>query len=761
MALVAAGLLAAVAAPAFAQDGEQPDIRKEGNYVILKPHPGGKGWPIRDLFDAIAQATGRSILFESGTQIVKNKTVEWTGPHRIQEGELFYWLQAVLSYHGLVLVPVGPPGASGQQQWFALDSANANLTSHPLYLAENEILKYAERDGLYVVTTFTLKHIKDVGRVRQALSQLSTKTAGLGRMNDIPGHRAVIVGDFAPIVAAMKRLLDFIDVPNVNIEPRMEVVQLYHAVASELEPIISELIEQSVVAGQPPRNRNQTTPQQEPEPKIIADPRLDALIIYAVDSHMRRIKELIHTLDVPNANRRQRIHFRPLKHTDADEMAATISDLIERTGVVGGGTRSTSGSRRNTTNRNRPNTSNQGAQQSAFGGGVGEGDAVIIADNRSNSLIIHASPTQYDSIDQLITRLDQSRPQVLIETALVELAIDDSLALGVELFASNNDIGVDTDGDGVADSLTSERKLFGASTFGLSTPTEEVINGVTVPGRSPILGTGFTAGIFKDGRLPVLLTALQSSGRAKILTMPSVVTNDNKEATLTFERTTSFRQSIRDDTGDRRDSFDTVTATTNLTISPTIASDNYLRLVITQSVQNFGTRPAPDAPPDQVSRDISTNVTLPDRYTVVLGGLVQEEERSSVSKVPILGDIPIFGFLFRSSSDSSSPSHLFLFVTPRILRDTERFEDYVRLTWEKKLLSEDLFGSELGIIGGNFVDPSRISAAERARIIERSGALDAARLKAPVTEQERIRAARDAARAAGRGAELPTPTNDR
>lgn len=732
-----AGLLAcALTTPALAQDGEDGQPLPEDDQIVrLNPREGG--WKIPDLFRAISEMTGASILFEEQNAVIKSKTITFIGEQPIPKTRLFDWLQAVLSFHGLVLVPVGPPGPDGQQQWFALDQANANLTSKPVYVPEDEILDYADRDGLYVVTSITLKYIKDSSRVRQALSQMSTKTAGLGRINDIQGSRSLIIGDFAPIVAAMKRLVDFIDIESPSTEPYMEVIQLQHAVATELEPILQELIEQSTLAAPRP-GRQPAQPDEEPEPKIMADPRLDALIVYAVETHMNKIKDLIAKLDVENTSYRQRIHFRPLKHTDADEMAGILQELITDAGVAGG-SRTTSG-RRNTRNPAQPN------QPGAFGGGVAEGEPVIIADRRSNSLIVHASPTQFDEIDELIQNLDRSRPQVLIETALVELALSDQLTLGVELFGSSNNILVDTDGDGVGDTLTESTKFFGTSLFGFSSPVNREVDGVTVPvGRSPNLGTGFTAGIFKDGKMPVLLSAFASSGRAKIATMPSVVTNDNEEATLRLERTTSYRQSIRDDTGDTRDSFDSVTATTELRISPTIASDNYLRLTIDQTVANFGSRPQPDAPPDQTSRTVSTNVTVPDKYTVVLGGLVQREERSSVSKVPFLGDLPILGWLFRTSDDSSTPSHLFLFVTPRILRDTETFSDYHRLTWEKKLLQDDLFGSEVPITGGNFHGPNATeSAEERLRRIEESGELDGPRLKAPPTEEERIDMARRA-----------------
>lgn len=751
---VAAAALLAGTLPALAQDPGAPP--REEKVVRILPQDGG--WKVEDLFRHIHKATGRSILYDSSPQgKVKTAKVEFVGEYVIRENELFDWLQAVLSFNALVLVPVGPKAPDGTQQWFCLDQANAMVKTRPVYIDEKDIFKYEDRDGLYVVTSVVLKNISDTQRVRTALTPLATTTAGIGRVQDVQGSRAIILGDFAPVVAAMKRLIDYIDVENVNIEPRMEVVELKHAVASELEPIISDLIEAS---DQPARQqqRQQQQLEEEPQPKIIPDDRLDALIIYATDKYMTKIKTLISQLDV-ETKARGRLNFVPLRHTDAAEMASLLEDLVN--GAARNATTSRTSRSSRTTNRSQPaNVQGGGPQGGPFGGSGSEGQPVIIPDPKSNSLIIHASPTQFEHIAQLIDDLDKSRPQVLIETILVELAMTDSLAIGTELFGAQNGIAQDTDGDGVVDTITDASKYFGVTGYGLSDVVTTDVNGVSVPtNRSPIIGTGLTAGIFKNGKLPVLISLFQSSGRAKILTMPSLVTNDNREATLRISRTTSYRENVRDDTGTNTDSFQEVTAESLLTISPHISSDNYLRLEIEQTVSNFGTRPSPDAPPDRTERSVNTEVTLPDTYTVVLGGIIQDEERTSVRKVPILGDLPIIGFFFRQSEDTSSPGRLFLFVTPRILRDMERFTDYHKLTWERKLLQDDLFGEETKIPVANFHGPAAPeSATEKLRRLEKSGALDGVRLKAPLTDEERREAAeREARRARAEPAPAPPP----
>jgi len=167
------------------------------------------GWKIDELLEYVSKTLGISILYDSGNATFKQAKVEWFGTHDVLESELFAWLQAVLSYRKLVLVPVGPKSPDGKQQWFVMDQADPNLKSRPYFIDESEVFDFADRDGLYVVTSLRVRDTVDPNRARNALSPLSTATAGIGRIQD-NGH-FLIVGDFAPSVAAMKHLLDRIN----------------------------------------------------------------------------------------------------------------------------------------------------------------------------------------------------------------------------------------------------------------------------------------------------------------------------------------------------------------------------------------------------------------------------------------------------------------------------------------------------------------------------------------------------------------------
>jgi hypothetical protein len=183
---------------------------RDPNAPVVRLAPKEGGYRIEELF-ALAQKTlGVSILFDSTNATFKQAKVEFVGEHVVGRDQFFPWLQAVLSYRKLVLVPVGPKSPDGAQQWLVMDQADPNLKSRPVFIDEGDVFDYADRDGLYVVTTMRVRDTVDTTRVRNALSPLSTQTAGIGRIQDLPGS-FLVVGDFAPVVAAMKRILDRIN----------------------------------------------------------------------------------------------------------------------------------------------------------------------------------------------------------------------------------------------------------------------------------------------------------------------------------------------------------------------------------------------------------------------------------------------------------------------------------------------------------------------------------------------------------------------
>jgi general secretion pathway protein D len=315
-----------------------------------------------------------------------------------------------------------------------------------------------------------------------------------------------------------------------------------------------------------------------------------------------------------------------------------------------------------------------------------EAPAQVVADDISNSLIITASKTKYAELLEVIKKLDIRRRQVLIEAAVVELTsrLDD--VLGVEL------AGIDLKSADTTD--PNYLRAFGFSDFGLSTLEDTTGNGFPDQ-RIPTVSTGFTGGIFSgDGfAIPFLLYTLSREANANILTMPSILTNDNEEAeiqALDSEPTKSFNTY---DTGGTSESFAGYEdAGITLTISPSISAGNYLKLQVKLEVSDFD-ESSDSNPPPRSERVVSTSVTIPDGHTMIIGGVLLNDETTIENKIPILGDLPLLGWLFRSKSETTRKANLYVFITPHIIGDD--FANLDDISYKKKKEVEALTGDVL------------------------------------------------------------------
>ncbi len=744
--------------PPPVQDPPAPPARPGEEVIVAPPPPPGKpgdeyisitapaeGFTLLGLLEGVNRQASRSVIFDSTIKKkIEGLKIQFIGSYRIPKSRLFDWLQGVLSFSQFILIPIGPDGA---EQWMVVDLVNQAIRSRPTYVREEELAAWKDRDGVYIVCTLRAKNLdqNDSQRARTAIQQLLTTSANIGRINEVPGQNAFVIADFAPVVYAAKRLLEAMDMPVLENVQNLIRVPIRFALASDIEAMLNDLLAGTGPNGQPRRQPNPQMLQVKPDPQIISDNRTNSIILYAVPEDVDKIKVLIEQLDTEYSGK-SKIRFRTLMYQEATDVQGVLQDLISgTTSSTGRSTSSRTGGRSNRTNR--PATApGQPAPQPFGGGSAGEGEPVIIADEKNNSLIIHATEDQYRDLTELIDKLDRPRKQVLIETALMELTVGDSLEYGIDLYGVSKDVAVDTNGDGVVDTLSDAKSFFGLANFGNSTVATVDVNGVEVPvGVSPNIRQGFTAGIFNNGSIPAILHALQTRSPAKILTMPSIVTSDNQSATIKTTDTVPFQTTTF--VGPNQTpttSFDEVSAETSLTISPSISADDFLRLNIKQQVTSFRAAPAGSRPPT-TSRDIETELMVPNAATVVLGGIVSSQETETLSGVPILMDIPLLGFLFRNSSTSLQKTNLFLFVTPTIMNDLKSFSDFHRITWEKKLQQDKLFGDEVDLLGAKFLGPSVPRSAQDAmQWIEDSGSLDAYRYRGEPSESQRLEGARKA-----------------
>src|SRR5262249_23549665 len=194
---------------------------------------------------------------------------------------------------------------------------------------------------------------------------------------------------------------------------------------------------------------------------------------------------------------------------------------------------------------------------------------------------------------------------------------------------------------------------------------------------------------------PLLINALATTDKANILSLPSVLVNNNSPATVKTEENRPTLQSQQGTATTSQSVGQPRTAGITLDISPTISPNNYLRLNINLQVSRFVGAFDPNSATGggiTLSRDIKTQVTMPSGDTMVIGGVIEDQESHQDAGVPILKDIPLLGFLFRSSSDTNDKTNLYFFVTPTIL-DEDDFDDLWQVSLQRKMDAERYIGS--------------------------------------------------------------------
>jgi type II secretory pathway component GspD/PulD (secretin) len=264
------------------------------------------------------------------------------------------------------------------------------------------------------------------------------------------------------------------------------------------------------------------------------------------------------------------------------------------------------------------------------------------------------------------------RPQVLIDVTLVEVTRSDTFEYDLNLVANAKSAVV---GNIVIDPI---QRLDSGSRL------EAGFNLLDQDGNP----TGQTKAFYSDEKVQALLTAIQRKNYGRVLARPKILVDDGQEGQIiTTDETTYVKESIQiPQTGapiTTRD-FMPIKASIELQITPHISEGNLLRLAVHLSRDDFGTRPLPGAPPDKATSEVTTTVFVPDNHTVILGGLVKLNQSKGGSKIPILGDIPLVGGLFRSVDNSDVEKKLYVFLKANIVRpyNESRLADLQKISAE-------------------------------------------------------------------------------
>lgn len=616
------------------------------------------GVTIENLIVMVSNLTGKVFIYDK--EALKAKPpANLSKALQVKESEVYALFETVMSGMQLALIPKvleTVKGMPGIEVITIVKREESSKTGTPV-VPGDEAGNLLNRDQM-VTAVIPLKYAsaRDILAPAQALLSDPRNVLASETLN------AIIITDYALNVKRIQGIIAMIDRKQQDV--LLEVIPLQFASATELDPKLNQLV-QTLQRAQPPRP-GVPVPQQE-QVSIGSDFRTNALIVLALPDRMVQIKDMISKLDVRPDRTPTNLHVYRLKHARADQLATVLQSIFGGGGATG-----------STTPRSgAAGQPLRGADAVAGGATAPPNQQVqvsITADLQNNALLVVATPDVWDAMEVFISELDKRRPQVVIEAAIFEINDNDQFDLGVEI----------TDAGTPADKKT---RGFANSNFGLGTLSDTDGDGIADIKIPDSTLSGLTAGLFRGaaGKLPLLLHALAEKRKINVLSLPQVTTNDNETATLTLTEVVTTVSTTTTTGVVQAGAGATTSAGITLKITPHISADNYLQLEVELTVSQFQARPTANAtvPPPVTNRSVITKVTLPNTYTVVIGGLVSDELRETVTGIPILQDIPLLGNLFQRTVKDGTKVTLYIFITPIILGDPD-FTDFKRLTLRKQ-----------------------------------------------------------------------------
>jgi general secretion pathway protein D len=524
--------------------------------------------------------------------------------------------------------------------------------------------------GDQVITQiFTLRHENPNNLVPILRPLISANNT----INANPASNALVITDYAGNLERIGRIIAALDLPS---NTGVEVVPLQHAVAADLAPLVQRLSDSGGGAQVPgvPSAGGGTT--------VLADSRANALLIKAANpARLAQVRATIAQLDRPSTllgpgGGMWVVH---LKNAEATRLATVVRAAF---GAIGGGSGASTGGGGAPSPVQQPqaNAGAQGGQGGASpqataavtGAAAPSTGGFIQADPATNSLIITAPEPLYKQVRALIDQLDSRRAQVYIESMIVEVSGGDAADFG---FQWQGLLGQSGDRTGLA----------GGTNFTPAGGVGNIISVNTGAVQGQInLGQGLNLGLLRAYNgvtsLAAIARVLQSQAETNIVSTPNLITLDNEEAKIVVGENVPFitgQFTGAGGTGGNANPFQTIERKDvgiTLRIRPQIGEGGAVRMTIFQEQSSVKTDTAAgttNAGPSTTKRSIENTVVVDDGAILVLGGLIEDRFVTNKSKVPLLGDIPWLGALFRSESRERRRTNLMVFLRPVVMRDAE------------------------------------------------------------------------------------------
>ncbi len=570
-----------------------------------------KNADIEEFINTVGKNLNKTIIIEPS---VRGK-INVRSYDLLNEDQYYQFFLSVLDVYGFAVVPMN----NGVLK--VVRSKDAKTSAIPVVDDTNPGV------GDEMVTRVVPVRNVSVRELAPLLRQLNDNAGGGNVVHYEPSNVLLITGR----AAVVNRLVEVVRRVDKAGDQDMDVIKLKFASAGEMVRLVTNLNKDGTNQG---ANASLLL-----SPKVVADERTNSVVISGEPKARARIIQMVRQLDRDlQSQGNTRVFY--LKYGKA-------KDLVD---VLKGVSSSIAADKKG------------GATATATGGAsIGGGQLAISADETTNALVITAQPDVMAELEQVIAKLDIRRAQVLVEAIIVEISDGDGMNLGVQW--------ANTNGGGTQFTDT------GLPIGSLAIAAKDYKDNGNTDGLSSLAGSfsGMAAG-FYHGDWAALVTALSTNSKNDILSTPSIVTMDNKEASFNVGQEVPVQSGSQSSTTSDQ-VFNTIerkTVGTKLVVTPQINEGDSVLLNIEQEVSSVAQKQATGTAnlgPTFDTRTVKNAVLVKSGETVVLGGLMDEQTQEQISKVPLLGDIPVLGYLFRSSKTSTAKRNLMVFIRPTILRD--------------------------------------------------------------------------------------------
>ncbi len=583
---------------------------------------------IRDIIRAVALWTGKNVMLDNN---VSGK-IQIISPQRVTKEEAYQAFLSALNVLRLTTVETGKilkivpisTAVRGNLRTF-LGSKYTPLTDE--IITQIVPLKYV--DSKSIQTT--------LGKIVTANSMVAYEKTN-----------TLIISDSGYKIRRILDILELLDVQGQ--QPQVQVVPILYGDAKTINDRVTEILKANSAGGGVYGTF-----------KLIVDDRTNSVIVFGPPRTIADIQNLIKKFDIPVADqsRQASIHVRPLDYADAKKVASTLATLMQ-------------GGKKKSPTFNAPPM--PGGAPGGSPGAIAEleDNIKITADESSNSLLITGSRSSYQSVNSILRKLDVRRSQVFVEADILDLSTINNFNFATSIFggamSGKNPIVTTWQGKGFAPIIAAQTQTASAATgaaaagaFAADDMTIGVLSSkiVEIPG----------IGKFSPG---ALIKLIKTDSNTRVLSSPHIMTADNEEAKITVGEKVYFRSAADPGpTGIQASKVEHEDVDLSLTLKPTISNSNYVTMKVDIDASSFGGLDSTSLLPKIKKRKTAQVLTVKNGQTVVISGLVTTYEDESFQKIPLLGDIPIIGWLFRNSSISHNTSNMVIFLTPHVVHGSD------------------------------------------------------------------------------------------